>query len=70
MLQRGQELQSTEAQPRVSDHPAIKAKITVPEAPAGLPGSLLHSHWSRFNEARLSLVKMVHSVALSVSLMP
>ena len=42
MLQRGQELQSTEAQPRVSDHPAIKAKITVAEASAGLPGSLLH----------------------------
>ena len=34
------------------------------------PASVVHSHWSRLNEAQLSLVKMVHSVALPVSLMP
>ena len=32
--------------------------------------SVVHSHWSRLNEARLSLVEMVHSVAPPVSLMP
>ena len=35
-----------------------------------LHASLVHSHWSRLNEAQLSLVEMVHSVAPLVSLMP
>ena len=35
-----------------------------------LSNSVVHSHWSRLNEARLSLVEMVQSVATPVSLMP
>ena len=29
--------------------------------------SVVHSHWSRLNKAWLSLVKMVHSVAMPVA---
>ena len=47
-----------------------KEEASLEETLPGEYSSVVHSHWSRSNEARLSLVNMVHSVAPPVSLTP